>query len=220
MEDTQNERVCRIGQGWELRASREISETLISAFIRPVVRSVPPRMVRRLGRCRVSVVEVLGGSSIVSRWTATDLALEIALATAGRQDHDIALELLLCLGQALWEKLDHSQRKAYWLLLDDEIRAGIPGEIDEDALKQKRMLLSTRDAAASNRRLERYGRASFAGTAAEYVHSLWHDVTVRTGAAFLPPEQLRRRLELIARWYPPGRGHHLFPQRPEPRPVL
>jgi hypothetical protein len=168
-------------------------------------------MVRQLGRCRVSVAEDLGGPSVASRWTATDMGLEISLATAGREDHDIVLELLVCLGQALWEKLSDSQRKAYWLLLDDEIGAGIPGEIDEDALKQKSRLLSSRDSAASSRRLERYGSASFAGLAAEYVHSLWHDVTVRTGLAFVPAEQLRRRLELLAGWYPPGRGRRLFP---------
>jgi len=169
-------------------------------------------MARQLGRCQAFVVEDLGGPSVASRWTATDLGLEISLATAGREDHDIALELLLCLGQALWEKLSDSQLNSYWLLLDDEIGAGTPGEIDEDALKQKKLLLANHTSAASSRRLERYGSASFAGTAAEYVHSLWHDVTVRTGPAFLPARQLRRRLELLARWYPPGRGHRLFPR--------
>ncbi len=170
-------------------------------------------MLRQLGRCRVCVVKDLGRSRVSSRWTATDSGLEISLAAAGREDHDIALELLRCLGQALWEKLPDRRRKAYWLLLDEEIRAGVPGEIDEDALRQKSLLFSNRDSASSRLRLERYGAASFAGMAAEYVHSLWHDVTVRTGAAFVPAEQLRRRLELFARWYPPGPGYRLFPPR-------
>ena len=212
MGDSRTESVFRIAHGWELCAGRETSETLISGFIRPAVRSVPPRMARQLGRCRVSVVEDLGNPTVASRWAATDLGLEISLATAGRQDHDIALELLLCLGQALWEKLSDSQRNSYWLLLDDEIGAGTPGEIDEDALKQKRLLLASRNSAASSRRLERYGSTSFAGTVSEYVHCLWHDVTVRTGPLFLPARQLRRRLEWLARWYPPGRGHRLFPR--------
>lgn len=143
----------------------------------------------------------------------TDTRLEISLATAASEGQDIALELLVCLGQALWERLTSDQRKAYWLLLNDEIRAGIPGEIDEEALRQKGLLLSSRDSATSRRRLERYGSASFAGTAAEYVHSLWHDVSVRTGSRFLPAKQLQRRLELLAGWYPPGRGFRLFPPR-------
>jgi hypothetical protein len=151
---------------------------------------------------------------VASQWTARDRELEISLAAAGREEHDITLELLLCLGQALWSKLSPSQRKTYWLLMlliNEEISAGIPGEIDEDALKQKRLLLAGRTSAASRRRLERYGLASFAGTAAEYIHCLWHDVTIRSGLAFLPARQLRRRLELLSRWYPPPRGHQLFP---------
>ena len=154
----------------------------------------------------------LGSAKVASRWTETDSGLEISLAAGGRNDHDVTLELLLCLGQALWSRLSHSQRKAYWLLLDGEIGAAISGEIDEDALKQKRLLLSSRVSAGNSRRLESYGYASFAGTAAEYIHSLWHDVTVRSGPDFLPARQLRRRLEVLLRWYPPARGRRLFPR--------
>jgi hypothetical protein len=200
-----------ISHGWQLQAANEIPAELISDFIRPAVRAIPPVMARQLGRCRVFLVENLGLPSIASRWTLTDTHLEIRLAAAARESHDIALELLECVGQALWETLAESQRKAYWMLLDDEIGAGVTGEIDEDALEEKNRLLSGPGSAASGRRLERYGAASFSGTAAEYVHSLWHDVTVRTGPGFLPADSLRRRLELVARWYPPGRGYRLYP---------
>jgi hypothetical protein len=208
---TRKDGVFRIGHGWQLRAAKETCATLISEFIRPAVHAIPPGMIRQLGRCRVSLVEHIGSPSVVSQWTVKDARIEISLAMAARDGHDLALELLVCLGQALWERLNYTQRKAYWLLLNDEIDAGIPGEIDEEALQQKRLLFSSRNSAASSRQLERYGSASFAGTAAEYIHSLWHDVGVRTGVRFLPPEQLRRRLELLARWYPPGRGYRLFP---------
>jgi hypothetical protein len=98
------------------------------------------------------------------------------------------------------------------VLLDGEIRAGISGEIDEDALKQKRLLMSGRISDGSSRRLESYGSAYFAGTAAEYIHSLWRDVTIGSGPDFLPVRQLMRRLELLSRWYPPARGRRLFPR--------
>ena len=136
--------------------------------------------------------------------------MEISLAAADRDEHDVAMEMLLCVGQALWERLPPNQHKAFWLLLDTEIRAGITGEIDEEALSEKRALMASRYSAASGRRLERYGRASFAGTAAEYVHCLWHDVEVRSGPDYLPAPQLRRRLELLSRWFPPNRGYRLF----------
>jgi hypothetical protein len=70
---------------------------------------------------------------------------------------------------------------------------------------------ASRSDANNVKRLTRYGRASFAGTVAEYVHCLWHEVTVRTGPDYLPVPPLRRRLELLARWFPPNRGYRLFP---------
>jgi hypothetical protein len=95
--------------------------------------------------------------------------------------------------------------------LAGEIRDGIKGEIDEQALEQKHCLLASRLHARNLRQLARYGRASFAGTAAEYVHCLWHDVTARSGPDYLPALQLRRRLELVAGWFPPDRGYRLLP---------
>jgi hypothetical protein len=206
-----------LGHGWRLIAGRDVPQVLFSDFIRPAVRSVPPGMARQLGPCSVSVVDDLGGPSLASQWTIDDREVEISIAAAGREHHDIALELLLCVGQALWGRLNPSQRRAYWLLVDEEISADIPGEIDEDALQQKELLLAGPCSAASDRRLESYGVASFAGTAAEYVHCLWHDVTIRSGPAFLPARQLRRRLEMLSRWYPPARGRRLFPRGPRDR---
>jgi hypothetical protein len=199
-----------MAHGWRLTAGCDITKKLIGEFIRPAVRAVPPEMARALGRCRVTVVAGLGGPRITSRWSEDGRELEIRLAAAGREEHDIALELLVCLGQALWSRLSDSRRGAYWRLVEEEIRAGVTGEIDGEALARKRRLLADRASAANRARLEQYGEASFAGTAAEYVHALWHDVTVRTGAEYLPAEELRRRLELVARWYPAGRGYRLF----------
>jgi len=207
--------VRRVAHGWRLTAGPEISEAFLSGFIRPAVRSIPPTMARRLGRCHISFVEKLRGGRLASQWTETDHGLEISIAAGPKEcphdEHDVTLELLLCLGQALWTRINQDQQKAYWLLLDGEIGAGVPGEIDEAALKQKKLLLSGRYSAGSRRRLARYGAASFAGTAAEYVHCLWHDVTIRSGRDFLPAQALRRRLGLFFQWFPPGRGHRLFP---------
>jgi hypothetical protein len=200
----------RLAHGWKLFANGVASPPLIREFIRPAMRAVPSRMARELGLCQVSLVSSLGSPDLASQWTATDRGVEISLAATDREVHDVSMELLLCMGQALWERLPDSQRKTYWLLLDAEIRAGIAGEIDEEALREKRALMASRLSAASGTRLEWYGGASFAGTAAEYVHCLWHDVEVRSGPDCLPALQLRRRLELLSRWFPPDRGHRLF----------
>lgn len=136
----------------------------------------------------------------------------MSVTTKGVEDHDVAMELLVCLGQALWERLTDAELRGYWILLGDEISMGIEGEIDEQALEGKRSLFESRFHANSIEWLIRYGRASFAGTAAEYVHCLWHEVSIRTGLDFLPALPLRRRLEQMARWFPPDRGYRLFPE--------
>jgi hypothetical protein len=168
-------------------------------------------MARQIGLSRISLAAELDGPNVASEWTASGQELRISIPIRGPDGHEVAMELLLCLGQALWGKLSPGQLKAYWSLLDSEFLAGISGEIDEDALREKRALLGSRVSARSDRRLERYGCASFAGTAAEYVHALWHDVEVVRGPEYLAPEQLRRRLELLQTWFPPDRGHRLYP---------
>jgi hypothetical protein len=195
-----------------------LSAALGREFIRPAVRAVPFSMARRLGSCRISLAaEVAAG--VASRWTITNGGLEVSVTTAGLEEHDVAMELLLCLGQGLWERLSDGELRAYWMLLWDEISMGIEGEIDEEALEEKRSLFEGRSHANNVRRLTRYGRASFAGTVAEYVHCLWHEVTVRTGPDYLPAPPLGRRLELLERWFPVNRGYRLFPaalRRAEP----
>jgi hypothetical protein len=66
---------------------------------------------------------------------------EILIATAGRERHDAALQLLVCLRQIVRESLSPNELGAYWQLLDSEFQAGVKGEIDEEALTQKKMLL-------------------------------------------------------------------------------
>ncbi len=198
----------RLAHGWKLMRSPGLPDALVREFIRPAVHAVPASMARRLGHCRISVE--IADATVASQWTETEAGLEVSVMTVGSEDHDIAMELLLCLGQALWERLSDGELREYWLVLDQEIRAGISGEIDEQALEEKRSLLASRVHARSRQQLARYGRAAFAGTAAEYVHCLWHEVTARTGPDYLPAPQLRRRLELLAGWFPPDRGYRLF----------
>lgn len=200
----------RLAHGWTLSRGLGVSHTVVREFIRPAVRAIPFSMVRRLGSCRISL-SAEPETDVASRWTATDSGLEVSVTTTGVDDHDVAMELLLCIGQALWDRLSEAELRAYWMLLWNEVSVGIDGEIDEQAFEEKRSLFASRSDAKSAARLTRYGRSSFAGTAAEYVHCLWHEVTVRAGPDYLPPKPLRRRLELVARWFPPDRGYRLFP---------
>lgn len=199
----------RLAHRWTLVCRPGQAPGLVREFVRPAVRAVPSSLARRLGPCRISLHEEVE-PGVASRWSLSERGLEVSVSTSGYEDHDIALELLTCLGQALWERLTQAEIREYWILLQEELAAGAEGEIDEQSLGEKRSLLTNRAHARSRQRLVRYGRTSFAGTTAEYIHSLWHDVTIRTGADFLPAVHLRRRLELLSRWFRPDRGYRLF----------
>ena len=205
----------RVAHGWRLLSPRGFPAATIREFLRPAVRAVPPSLAARLGTCRISLTDRMengDGTELSSRWVQSGGELAVVLATGSADGHELAIEVLLCLGEALWETAGPGERQAYWNLLAAEIETGVPGEIDEDALREKRLLLSSRISARSRRRFERYSQASFAGTVAEYIHCLWHEVTLRTGPEHLPAPWLRRRLEMLARWFPPGRGYRLFPR--------
>jgi hypothetical protein len=177
-----------MGEGLELRE-----------FIDGALRVVPGEIAAKLGTFRVELVTKLDDDQTASRWQQSQTGLEIVVATAGTEPHDVAMEALVCLGQALWEKLTAAERNSYLHLLSQELDAGIAGEIDEQALDEKKRLLASRVLVGSPRRLLRYARVSFAATAAEYIHSRWHDVTVREGPEHLPREWIRRRFETLAR---------------------
>ena len=209
--------VMRLKHSWNLTVEPGLPGGTVRDFLRPAIRAVPRTLAGRLGPCSIRVAHSLGGAG--SRWTRTPGRVLVEIAARQTGPHDLALELLVCLGQVLWDAALTREREAWLRLLDAEIRAGAAGEIDEDALAAKRVLLSSRTLARSSRRLEQYARASFAGTAAEYVHALWHDVSVRTGPEYLPATQLARRLRIMARWFPPDRGQKLFPDKTALRPI-
>jgi len=200
----------RLPYGWRLLGSGVAGAETVRNFLRPALKAAPPEIAARLGFCRVAVRPELQGERVTSAWTRTALGFDIELAAEGIEPHDLALELLRCLGQALWEKLREPERAAWLKLLEAEIAAAVEGEIDEDALERKRALFANREAARDPGLLLEYAAASFAGTVAEYIHALWHDVTVRAGAERLPAAWLRRRLEFLARRYPPAHGRRLF----------
>ena len=188
------------------------AEELVSEWIRPAIRAIPRSIAARLPPCDITLREHLGEEDPASQWTLTDTALHITVSTKDVEPHDVAIEVLICVGQALWELVPPATCAEWVEVLRDEISASVTGEIDEQALNEKQKLLSSAASARSRRRLIEYARAAFAATVAEYVHCLWHDVTVRTGPGHLPPDPLRKRLELMNRWFPPNRGYRLFPQ--------
>jgi len=168
-------------------------------MIEEALEALPETMAKRVGPVQVRLEREPGFGS---QWRRTEEGLEITVATEGVEEHDVALEVLLCVGQALWEVTTPAEREEWLRVIGEEIGAEVEGEIDEDALVEKRALLGGQVSAASRRRLLRYAGASFASTVAEYVHSRWHEVTVREGPEHLPEDWLRRRWQVMERWFP------------------
>jgi hypothetical protein len=207
----------RLAYGWRVSIPEGFPAEVLREFIRPVVRSVPRSLAARLGTCRIALAPRLEDPSLASRWDAAGRGLAIELATEDVQPHDLALELLVCLGQAFFETSTDEEIAAYQRLLDAEFEARVTGEIDEDAFRAKCSFLGAAGT-ARQKAYDGFVRASLAGTLAEYVHSLWHDVTIRTGPEHLPAECLRRRFHLLAQWFPPDRGQKLFAEADQEEP--
>jgi hypothetical protein len=199
----------RLAHGWSVDCDAGVDVHLVREYVQPAARAVPGKLARRLGIVHLTLTLQLGVAA--SLWRRNGDWLEIVIATEDIDPHDVGIEVLICLGQALWHEATDGERNAWLELLRKESEAGVTGEIDEYALDEKRSLMASRASARSTRRLERYAAESFARTLAEYIHSLWHDVTVRTGEEHLDADSLARRLQLFERWFPPGRGYRLFP---------
>jgi hypothetical protein len=174
--------------------------------------AVPPALAARLGKVHVHLAPYLaccGGRDYVARqepeveshsslWRERRGKVHIFLATGGVDAHDLGFELLAVIGELAVSRLSDEEFSAYALLVEHELRAGVHGEIDEDA------------AAAKSEGRDDYVAVSLASTMAEYLHALWHDVEVREGPEHLPGRYIRRRFELLQQWFPPGPGAALF----------
>jgi hypothetical protein len=201
----------RLAHGWRVSHPAP-AKALARDWIRPAVRALPKSIAVRLPPCAVTLEDAVRLRA-ASRWTLSTHHLDIAIGFGDAEPHDVSMELLVCIGQAVWDVLSALECDGWLAILRAEIDGNVTGEIDEDALAAKRALFSDAVSARSPRRLTAYARASFAGTLAEYVHSLWHDVTIRSGPDHLPAAILRRRLEKMELWFPPNPGCHLFPDR-------
>ncbi len=177
--------------GWTVSGEGEAAE-----FVRSAAGAVAAAIAARIGDCNTELVPALGEPELTSEWFETEHGIEVRLATGGADPHDVALEFLYCLGQAVWERMAEEDRAGWLRLLRSEILAGVKGEIDEDALESKRALLAAPD---DPERLETYAAMAFASTLAEFIHTAWHDTTLRTGPEHLAREWLDGRFNWLAR---------------------
>ena len=116
------------------------------------------------------------------------------------------------------ERIDPDAFNRYQSLVLDEINRMARGEVDERSyeLKQK-MARRAGKPAGEAKAMRQYVSQSLADTLTLYLHGLCCDIDVEPGPRQLASRYVRRRLELMAEFYPPNPGFLLFPSDPEAR---
>lgn len=215
-----------LAHDWELVSSVPLTPAEDRAMVREPARAVPAALAERLGKVRVLIVPFIGcfdagdsvcqakpsGETHTAVWSEEQGRLNLVLAGRELDAHDTGFELLASIAQMVLPKMTSDEISGYTALVEAELAAGISGEIDKESLNAKAAFLKQRENAGSRaaKRLAQYIDASLAGTLAEYMHGLWHDVQIRVGPDHLPVEQLRERMMWLARLFPPNPGYDLF----------
>jgi len=198
-------------------------------MLREPAEAVPAVIAQRLGKVRVLAVPYITcletgdaitrlkpkGEAHTAAWVETPERINLLLACRELDAHDTGFEFLGSVAELLRARLVGSELADYSRLLEEEVRQGVRGEIDEEALNAKSAYLASLTGRRQRAHFERYRDVSFAGTAAEYIHGLWHDVQIRVGPEHLPVAQLRRRMNLMAGLFPPNPGYRVFDETVE-----
>jgi hypothetical protein len=217
--------LSHLAHGWEFHSAVTLTPAEERTMVREPAEAVPGSIAERLGKLRVLVVPFVAcresgdivcfskpeGETHSAVWVDTTERIYLVLPCRELNAHDTGFEFLASLGELLWPRLTGEELDAHGRLLDEELRTGVTGEIDEEAYAAKQALLGGRARHLRNReKLERYRNTSFVSTVAEYMHGLWHDVQIRVGPEHLPLPQLRRRMNLLAHLFPPNLGYSVF----------
>ena len=221
--------ISRLTHDWEFHSDVTLSPAEERTIVREPVQAIPAAIALRLGKVRVlavAYIACLDAGDVVSRqkpsgeahtaaWVETPERINLLLACRELDAHDTGFELLGSVAELLRPRLTPSEIAAFSEMLEEEIRHGVRGEIDEDALTAKQIYLPARGGRRSRAQFERYCDISFVSTTAEYIHGLWHDVQIRVGPEHLPVAQLRRRMDLMAELFPPNEGYRVFDETVE-----
>lgn len=221
--------ISHLAHDWELHSSTLLSPAEERTMVREPAQAVPDAIATRVGRVRVLLVPYIScteqadavclskpaGDSHTSVWVDVDGVTNVLLACREMDAHDTGFELLACMAELVRPRFSQTEVEQFDNLLNEELNLGFAGEIDEEALRAKKALNSRGSRRRSHEEFEKYRDVALVETLAEYMHGLWHDVQIRVGADHLPVPQLRLRMELMARLFPPNEGYHVFDEELE-----
>jgi hypothetical protein len=217
--------LSHLAHGWEMHSAVPLTPAEERTMVREPAQAIPESAAKRLGSVRVLIVPYVAcsssgdlvaftkpsGESHSSVWIESPESIHLILSCRELDPHDTGFEFLAAVAELLKARLSRDELVRYGQTLEEELRGGVGGEIDEDALSAKQPLLRSRLALRRSKALfEMYRGTSFVSTMAEYMHGLWHDVQIRVGPEHLPYAALRRRMELLAEIFPPNKGYQVF----------
>jgi hypothetical protein len=221
---TEHSPVSHLAHDWELYATIPLSPAEERSMVREPAQAVPDTIASRLGPIRVLLVPYIacteqgdfvefakpGGEAHTSVWLDVEGRTHILLACRELDAHDTGFELLACVAELLRPRLTAAEVAEFERLLEGELQQGVTGEIDEEAGHAKQAYLGRSGRRRHGEEFEKYRDVALIETVAEYMHGLWHDVQIRVGPEHLPVAHLRRRMELLARQFPPNTGYRVF----------
>ncbi|HEY6292278.1 MAG TPA: hypothetical protein VI455_12075, partial [Terriglobia bacterium] len=186
--------ISHLAHDWELYSATLLSPAEERSMVREPAQAVPETAAKRIGRLRVLLVPYISctpegdlvnfskpasGETHTSVWVDAEGITQVLLACREMDAHDTGFELLACAAELLRPRLSSGEMEDFERLLEEELRQGVTGEIDEEAERAKKALggrRGLRRRAADE--FEKYRDVAWVGTAAEYMHGLWHDVQI------------------------------------------
>jgi hypothetical protein len=224
--------LSHLAHGWEIHSTITLTPAEERTMVREPAQAVPASIAQRIGPLRVLMVPYIAcvesgdvvctakpeSETHTAAWVETSERTNLLLACREVDAHDTGFEFLASIAELLRPRLGISELAAYDELLDEELRHGVRGEMDEESLTAKQALLAIRPWRRSRLQYEPYRDISLVSTVTEYMHGLWHDVQIRVGPEHLPLPQLRRRLNLMSKLFPPNPGYAVFAKDLEEEP--
>lgn len=216
--------LSRLEHDWETHAAVALSPSEDRTILRETSAAVPEAIAQRIGKLRVLVVPYVAcspegdlvawtkpeGETHSAVWLEAGKLTHLVLPCRELDAHDTGFEFLASVAELLRPRLTEAEIEKYTQLLEEELLAGVTGEIDEESVAAKQPLAGVRARRLGHERFEHYRNVSLVSTIAEYMHGLWHDVQIRVGPEHLPLPQLRRRMTLLAELFPPNKGYSVF----------
>ncbi|MGC2659967.1 MAG: hypothetical protein WA324_18570, partial [Bryobacteraceae bacterium] len=116
------------------------------------------------------------------------------------------------------EKWSQHAETAYAELIQEELKASVHGEVDDESWLAKQNLLRRQSGPVKRGSplFLAYLRQSFIDTLTLYLHGICCDIDVETGPRQLPSRYLRKRLTLLKALYSPPGGYAVFPEDADP----